>query len=89
MRPGALFSYSNPHKALYGVAPPRRTICTAFGGAPCTELFVSIAINTLRPQRRTAAEIPATDTVAAGRLPPPLGSHQYTRQWVVAVALGL
>ena len=30
--------YSNPHKALYGVAPPRRTSCTAFVGAPCTEL---------------------------------------------------
>ena len=30
--------YSNPHKALYGVAPPRRTKRTVFGGAPCTEL---------------------------------------------------
>ena len=30
--------YSNPHKALYGVAPPRRIPDTVFGGAPCTEL---------------------------------------------------
>ena len=30
--------YSNPHKALYGEAAPRRTKRTVFGGAPCTEL---------------------------------------------------
>ena len=30
--------YSNTHKALYGVTPPRRTKRTVFGGAPCTEL---------------------------------------------------
>ena len=30
--------YSNPHKALYGEATPRRTKRTVFGGAPCTEL---------------------------------------------------
>ena len=53
--------YSNPHKALYGVAPPRRTKRTVFGGAPCTELcayrytYTKAANLYVNPQTRTVA----------------------------------